>query len=238
MYFVSIVGAGIQPYFYDRTLRKGYYLLGKEDYSTSKGELFVWSDFGGRPEEGEITFEAVAAREGAEELLEICGEKNELLAKLRQKDISYIDQQVGMKFRSDLNAFVLKIYRLYLVQITNKEDFVCVKQETCACCVHRFDRKRAEPSFNNRKYQEKLQIRWFDIDTLFNAIYTKCQSKNDRYYAHIEAMEGDFYYKIRSCFVNTLIQSSAYFEYENNQNQKILAFDSSKSLLQKSPQSQ
>lgn len=79
---IKIEGAGILPYVIDRNQGKRpkiYFLLGRDNQGEIKN---LWSDFGGRKEETDKSFEETAAREGSDELLGVLS-KEELLEKIK-----------------------------------------------------------------------------------------------------------------------------------------------------------
>ena len=139
---VVIYSAGILPYSisYNGTI---YFLLGK-DYENK------WSDFGGRCEAADKSdISHTACREFWEETLGCIYDINYI--KKIVKRCKYIESKTHMGYP----------YYMYLLKIPYKEDYKNYFKTT---------RSFIDKINIDRKYKEKLDIRWFSIDALNNHI--------------------------------------------------------------------
>lgn len=135
-----IYSAGVLPYSFSNT-GDIYFLLGK-DYENK------WSDFGGRCEaadKSDIT--VTASREFWEETLGCI------------YDISYVKKVIKKCDLIESKTHMGYPYYMYLMKIPYKEEYKSYFKST---------RTFINGANVDRKYKEKIDIRWFSIDAIDN----------------------------------------------------------------------
>jgi hypothetical protein len=137
---IVIYSAGVLPYSV-KSNGSIYFLLGK-DYDNK------WSDFGGRCEASDKSdISVTASREFWEETLGCI------------YDLSYIKKIVKKCDNVESKTYMGYPYYMYLVKIPYKEEY-----KSYFKCTRNF----INATNIDRKYKEKIDIRWFSIDALSN----------------------------------------------------------------------
>lgn len=137
--------AGILPYTKDPNSGEILVLLGFERNKDG------WTDFGGRMMFDDKDPAYAAAREGAEESLEIFGAPEKLLRLI--KNTPYV---VKAQVSGRHNNYTY-LYNCYLIQVNYVDTQELIKA-------------LAYPEYQNRKFQEKSNFTWIKLKDLFNAI--------------------------------------------------------------------
>lgn len=137
---ITLYSAGVLPYSisYDNTI---YFLLGK-DYENK------WSDFGGRCEAADNSDVALtAAREYWEESVGCISDIHYIKKCLRK--CKYVESKTTLGYP----------YYMFLLKIPFKEEYKYYFRST---------RNFIEKINVDRKYKEKLDIRWFSINNILD----------------------------------------------------------------------